>query len=80
MTTEVICEGCDEPIPAKRIEVVPDATKCVACLSGDGDIQRYKGIRTSNTQSGQLSGCEDNIIRDQDKLKDLKFPTRRVCK
>src|SRR5262245_18151023 len=26
-----VCSECGEPIPARRLEVVPDATTCVAC-------------------------------------------------
>jgi DnaK suppressor protein len=28
------CTGCGQPIPAARLEVMPDATKCVPCASG----------------------------------------------
>ena len=26
-----LCEECGEPIPAARLEIVPDAARCVAC-------------------------------------------------
>lgn len=74
------CEECGEDIPEARLKLVPETTMCVECLTESGDVQKYKGIRESNSESGQLSGCEDNIIRNQEKLKGLKFPTRRVCK
>ena len=28
-----ICEGCERPIPIKRIMIVPESTYCVSCLS-----------------------------------------------
>lgn len=74
-----LCEECGEPIPTKRLTINPDTTICVPCLS-ENDVARYKGIRPPTTEAGQVSGCESDIIRDQSKLKGLKFPTRRVCK
>jgi len=74
-----LCEECGEEIPIKRLEANPTAIKCVPCLS-QNDIERYKGIRPPTTEAGQVSGCEADIIRNQDKLRGLKFPTRRVCK
>ena len=28
-----VCRGCGQPIPAARLEAIPDATHCVACKS-----------------------------------------------
>lgn len=75
----ILCEICGEPIPIKRLEISPDTTMCVPCKS-ENDVERYKGIRTSTDEAGQVGGCENEIIRDQKKLKHIKFPTRRVCK
>lgn len=30
---EVLCAGCLEPIPKRRIELYPHATHCVECLT-----------------------------------------------
>ncbi len=73
------CEECGDPIPRKRLEVLPDTTLCVTCQSYN-DVERYKGIREATNEAGQVAGCENEIIRDQKKLKGLKLPTRRVCK
>ena len=74
-----LCEECEEPIPQARLDLVPETTLCVACQS-ENDVQKYKGLRPATNEAGQVAGCDNDIIRDQGKLKDLKFPTRRVCK
>lgn len=28
-----LCEDCDEPIPARRLQLVPNAACCIACQS-----------------------------------------------
>lgn len=33
MSSERLCEVCGEPIPAKRLEAVPNARRCVVCQS-----------------------------------------------
>ena len=75
----MLCEECGEPIPQKRLDINPETTMCVTCLN-DNDVVRYKGIRSTTDEAGQVTGCESEIIRNQKRLKDLKFPTRRVCK
>ncbi len=32
-----ICQGCEEPIPVKRLEFDPTVTRCVGCASAAGD-------------------------------------------
>lgn len=36
------CTTCGEPIPAKRLEVKPNATQCVPCLEASGDVARIR--------------------------------------
>jgi len=32
------CVICDKPIPAERLEALPNATKCVQCVIKGGDV------------------------------------------
>jgi hypothetical protein len=36
------CFICNEDIPQKRLEAVPDAKTCVKCLAGMGDVEKVK--------------------------------------
>ncbi|MGD1215838.1 MAG: TraR/DksA C4-type zinc finger protein [Terriglobales bacterium] len=48
MTEERACGGCDQPIPAKRLAAMPNATMCVPCLQEAGDVPMFKGITGIN--------------------------------
>lgn len=36
------CTVCGEPIPAKRLAAIPNATTCVPCLEKQGDVPQIK--------------------------------------
>lgn len=37
-----LCEGCDQPIPAKRLAAISGVRKCVACTEASGDVPRLR--------------------------------------
>lgn len=37
-----MCNGCGEPLAAKRLQAVPNATQCVPCLERAGDTPTIK--------------------------------------
>lgn len=41
-SSQTLCSGCGEPIPAKRLAAVPHAETCVPCLESSGDVPRIK--------------------------------------
>lgn len=48
-----ICSTCDEPIPEARLDVVPFAKFCVACMS---KIENQTHIPADSTQENILGG------------------------
>lgn len=38
-----ICEACDEPIPNRRLVLVPEATLCAACQEADERASSTRG-------------------------------------
>jgi hypothetical protein len=67
MTEEKLCSVCEEPIPKKRIELVPDTTMCVECQVEEGDVMRYLGIR-EKVGTKHLGGCEDHIVKSKEQI------------
>lgn len=37
-----LCEQCEEPIPARRLQAKPDAKLCVPCLQKNGDEPKVR--------------------------------------
>src|SRR6516164_8544801 len=40
------CEACGELLSSERLTAIPDATQCVKCLEGEGDVYRVRGVMT----------------------------------
>lgn len=57
------CKVCDEIIPNRRLELVPETEYCVECQENEGDVSRYLGIR-EKVGTKHLGGCENNIVKD----------------
>src|SRR5258708_7379954 len=41
-----LCKECEEPIPAARLAVIPNARQCVKCLEALGDVSLIRAERT----------------------------------
>lgn len=39
----MLCKKCSQPIPAERMEAIPDAVLCVPCLRQAGDVPIKRG-------------------------------------
>lgn len=37
-----LCSVCQEPIPQKRLDAVPDTEHCIPCLEKEGDVPKVK--------------------------------------
>lgn len=59
------CIRCDEPIPAKRLEALPDTKVCVGCSAAIGG-EYHVGVeleRTSKEGSMKLNYGSAKLIR-----------------
>lgn len=49
-----ICEDCDAPIPEKRLQAIPHATKCVACQAeaeaAKGNVRNKRRLSASQSK------------------------------
>ena len=60
------CACCGHEIPEKRLRLVPDTKYCTDCLEVNGDVFRYKGIRSTATESGKHFGGVEDIMRSEE--------------
>jgi hypothetical protein len=56
------CHVCAQPIPAERLEAIPDATHCVGCLKSKGDIPRKVG---RSVYEHKTAGCLEVVTPSQ---------------
>ena len=64
MTEERVCGGCDTPIPARRLAAMPNATMCVSCLQGAGDVPTFKGIMIANGKCDLEAQMHPRAVRE----------------
>ncbi len=76
------CTVCENPIPAKRLQAVPNATKCVVCLEAEGDVPRVRRYDEHNMHGEQVCQtyftdnphCANQVRR----VNELDFPTQAL--
>jgi hypothetical protein len=55
MSEQRDCERCGEPIPAKRLEVLPDTRLCLECSQAiGGDFKTYVIAENTHGKSGSM--------------------------
>jgi phage/conjugal plasmid C-4 type zinc finger TraR family protein len=49
------CEGCGGPIPDARLEVIPEARRCISCQSSARPPLRHRPVEEEVLSSGELT-------------------------
>ena len=72
-TKDVRCNECDDLIPAKRIELVPNAEYCTACQEKVGDTFKYKMKTVGFSDEPTIARTKDQweILKKQKKVRDI---------
>jgi DnaK suppressor protein len=66
-----ICESCGQPIPAERLEIVPETTLCVACANKlEQGIHRHKIQMADEEQQETEHEVDDDLEDDDDEFED----------
>lgn len=66
---EKICVSCGEPIPLKRLEVVPGTTTCVACASVS---RKKRGDLPGRHFVQHTGGLHEKYLHEEDAEMDQK--------
>jgi hypothetical protein len=67
----MFCLGCHEPIPKARLKAIPNATLCVECMMGIGDVlplrcmSDHTGEEQTDTLFTSNSMFEEQIKRER---------------
>ncbi len=67
MSEEKLCEECGNPIPAERLEVLPDTTTCVGCSRE----KKYVGFNSYSHKT-----APELVVVDQEREEDLRRAER----
>lgn len=69
---QILCENCDQPIPSKRLELVPSARLCVQCKSNDDDFKwRMKTVGFNEEPTIAKDKKSWDILRKQKQSRDI---------
>jgi hypothetical protein len=54
MTEQILCARCGEPIPPKRLEIMPKTVVCVSCSEAIGGEESLEVTLGSTGKQGSL--------------------------
>jgi hypothetical protein len=64
-----ICESCGQPIPAERLEIVPETTLCVSCANKlEQGIHRHRIQMADEEQQESEHEVDDDLEDDEDEF------------
>ena len=63
------CERCGKPIPAERLEALPNARTCVPCVMADGDVPRKMGrMAYGHKTAGEIEIMDEAMFKEVNRL------------
>jgi hypothetical protein len=70
-----MCTECSEPIPAKRLQVRPNATRCVFCQTSHDEIAKEYSVDLSRLNRFAVRSPEALVRKRYDVVAELLYAT-----
>ena len=70
---EVLCAECDNPIPTKRLRLIPFVKYCADCQEALGDTFKYKmkTVGFSDEPTMAKTAKDWDVLKKQRRVKDI---------